>query len=89
LHSDDATKFDVLASQRLKDGDMTETVKLLEDRRKSALIDALAIEMRLACFSEKPDPAGIKSNLSSVGRMFKEYAATLEDSIHSKKLSEN
>jgi hypothetical protein len=61
---------------------MTETVRLLEDMRKSALIDALAIEMRLACFSEQAEAAGTKTNLSSVGRMFKEYAATLENSIH-------
>jgi hypothetical protein len=63
---------------------MTDTVKLLEDMRKSALIDALTIKMRLACFSEKTDAAGIKTNLSSVGRMYQEYAATLEDSIHTR-----
>jgi hypothetical protein len=61
---------------------MTDTVKLLEDMRKSALIDALTIEMRLACFSEKTDTPGIKTYLSSVGRMYQEFAATLEDSIH-------
>jgi hypothetical protein len=61
---------------------MNPPVKLLQDTRASALIDARIIEMKLACFSEKAETSGTKKYLSSVARMFHDYADTLDESIH-------
>jgi hypothetical protein len=61
---------------------MNPPVKLLQDKRNSALQDALIIETRLACFNEKAEAAGIKTNLKFVSRMFRDYASALEESIH-------
>ena len=61
---------------------MTPPVKLLQDMRASALIDARIIELRLAYFTEKAEATGIKTNLRSLARMFHDYADTLDESIH-------
>jgi hypothetical protein len=61
---------------------MNPPVKLLQDIRASALIDARIIELRLAYFTEKAETTGIKTNLRSLARMFHDYADTLDESIH-------
>jgi hypothetical protein len=57
------------------------TLQLLKAKRSSALIDARKMEAQLACLNESAEAAGIKTNLRSVARMFREHIAALDEAI--------
>jgi hypothetical protein len=60
---------------------MNSSLQLLQDKRSSAVIDARIVEAQLARLTESAEAAGIKTNLSSVAKLFRDYIATLDESI--------
>ena len=61
---------------------MKTLLQLLKEKRSSAVIDVRAIEIQLARLNESAEPTRIKADLRSVAAMFREYIATLDESIH-------
>jgi ABC-type transporter Mla subunit MlaD len=62
-------------------GNMSSSLQLLQDKRSSAAIDARTVEAQLARLTESAEAAGIKTNLRSVAKLFRDYIATLDESI--------
>lgn len=60
---------------------MSSSLQLLQDKRSSAAIDARTVEAQLARLTESAEAAGIKTNLRSVAKLFRDYIATLDESI--------
>jgi hypothetical protein len=56
-------------------------LQLLRDKRSSAVIDVETIEAQLARLTESAEACGIKMNLRSVAKLYREYIATLDESI--------
>jgi len=56
-------------------------IKLLKQKRSSALIDARKIEARLTRLSNSAATAGRRTNLVCIVGMFRDYIATLDESI--------
>jgi hypothetical protein len=56
-------------------------LKLLRDKRSSAVIDVQNIEAQLARLTESAEACGIKTNLRSVAKLYREYIATLDEFI--------
>jgi hypothetical protein len=56
-------------------------LQLLRDKRSSAVIDVETIEAQLARLTESAEACGIKTNLRSVAKLYREYIATLDESI--------
>jgi len=61
---------------------MASFLQLLRDKRSSAVIDVQTIEAQLAHLAESAEACGIKTNLRSVAKLYREYIATLDESIH-------
>ena len=65
---------------------MASFLQLLRDKRSSAVIDVQTIEAQLAQLAdltESAEACGIKTNLRSVAKLYREYIATLDESIQS------
>jgi predicted metallopeptidase len=63
---------------------MTSVLQLLRDKRSSAEIDVQTVEAQLAHLAESAESAescGIRTNLRSVAKLYREYIATLDESI--------
>jgi hypothetical protein len=60
---------------------MTSFLQLLRDKRSSAEIDVQTVDAQLAHLSESAESCGIKTNLRSVAKLYREYIATLDASI--------
>jgi uncharacterized caspase-like protein len=60
---------------------MSSSLQLLRDKRSSAAIDARTVEAQLAQLTESAEAAGIKTNFRSVAKLFRDYIATLDESI--------
>jgi hypothetical protein len=56
-------------------------LKLLKQKRSSALIDARRIEAQLTRLSNSAATAGIRTNLICIAGMFRDYIATLDEAI--------
>ena len=56
-------------------------LKLLKQKRSSALMDARRIEARLTRLSNSAATAGIRANLVCIVGMFRDYIATLDEAI--------
>jgi hypothetical protein len=56
-------------------------LKLLRQKRSSALIDSRRMEAQLTCLSNSAATAGIRTNLVCIVGMFREYIATLDEAI--------
>jgi hypothetical protein len=56
-------------------------LKLLKQKRTSALIDARRMEARLTGLSHSPATARIRTNLVCIVAMFRDYIATLDEAI--------
>jgi hypothetical protein len=56
-------------------------LKLLKQKRSSALIDARRIEAQLTRLSNSATTAGIRTNLVCIVGMFRDYIATLDKAI--------
>ena len=56
-------------------------LKLLKQKRSSALIDARRMEAELTHLSNSAATAGIRTNLVCIVGMFRDYIATLDESI--------
>lgn len=76
-----------MASNQAKVTAMNPTLQLLNAKRSSALIDARKMEDQLARLSESADSAGIRTNLSCITRMFRDYIASLDEAIQASKAS--
>jgi hypothetical protein len=70
-----------LAPFRIEVGNMTSFLQLLRDKRSSAEIDVQTVEAQLAHLAESAESCGIKTNLRSVAKLYREYIATLDASI--------
>jgi hypothetical protein len=60
---------------------MPSFLQLLRDKRSSAVIDVQTMEAQLAHLTESAEACGIKTNLRSVAKLYREYIATLDESI--------
>ena len=58
-------------------------LQLLRDKRSSAVIDVETIEAQLTHLTESAEACGIRSNLRCVAKLYREYIATLDESIQS------
>jgi hypothetical protein len=56
-------------------------LKLLKQKRSSALIDARRIEAKLTRLSNSAATAGRRTNLVCIVGMFRDYIATLDEAI--------
>jgi len=56
-------------------------LKLLKQKRSSALIDARRIEAQLTHLGKSAATAGIRTNLDCIVGMFRDYIATLDEAI--------
>jgi hypothetical protein len=56
-------------------------LKLLKQKRSSALIDARRMEAQLTRLSDSAATAGIRTNLVCIVAMFRDYIATLDEAI--------
>lgn len=56
-------------------------LKLLKQKRSSAVIDARRIESQLTRLSNSAATAGIRTNLVCIVGMFRDYIATLDEAI--------
>jgi hypothetical protein len=56
-------------------------LKLLKQKRSSALIDARRMEARLTRLTHSPATAGMRANLVCIVSMFRDYIATLDEAI--------
>jgi hypothetical protein len=56
-------------------------LKLLKQKRSSALIDAQRIEAQLTRLNNSAATAGIRTNLVCIVAMFRDYIATLDEAI--------
>jgi hypothetical protein len=56
-------------------------LKLLRQKRSSALIDARRIEAHLTRLNNSAATAGIRTNLDCIVEMFRDYIATLDEAI--------
>jgi hypothetical protein len=56
-------------------------LELLNQKRSSALIDARMIEAQLTRISNSAATAGTRTNLICVLKMFRDYIATLDETI--------
>jgi hypothetical protein len=56
-------------------------LKLLKQKRSSALIDARQIEAQLCRLSNSTATAGVRANLLCIVGMFRDYIATLDEDI--------
>lgn len=66
---------------------MNPTLQLLKAKRSSALIDTRKMEAQLARLNESADAAGIRTNLSCITGMFRDYIASLDEAIKASKTS--
>jgi hypothetical protein len=57
------------------------SLKLLKQKRSSALIDARRIEAQLYRLSDSDATAGTRASLICIVRMFRDYIATLDEDI--------
>jgi hypothetical protein len=62
---------------------MASVIQLLRDKRSSAVIDIQTVEAQLAHLAESAETCGIRTNLRSVAKLYREYIATLDESIQS------
>jgi hypothetical protein len=62
---------------------MISSLKLLRDKRSSAVIDVQTIEAQLAHLTESDEASGMKMNLRCVAKLYREYITTLDESIQS------
>jgi hypothetical protein len=60
---------------------MVSFLQLLRDKRSSAVIDVQTVEAQLAHLAESAKSCGIRANLRSVAKLYREYIATLDESI--------
>src|ERR1700723_4593867 len=60
---------------------MASVIQLLRDKRSSAVIDIQTVEAQLAHLAESAETCGIRTNLRSVAKLYREYIATLDESI--------
>jgi hypothetical protein len=56
-------------------------LRLLKQKRSSALIDARRMEAQLTGLSNSAATAGIRTNLVCIVGMFRDYIATLDEAI--------
>ena len=56
-------------------------LRLLRQKRSSALIDAQRMEAQLTSLSNSAASAGIRTNLVCIVAMFHDYIATLDEAI--------
>jgi hypothetical protein len=66
-----------------RDSYMASVIQLLRDKRSSAVIDIQTVEAQLAHLAESAETCGIRTNLRSVAKLYREYIATLDESIQS------
>jgi predicted metallopeptidase len=64
---------------------MTSFLQLLRDKRSSAVIDIKTVEAQLAHLPESAS-CGIRTDLLSVAKLYREYIATLDESIQGAEL---
>jgi hypothetical protein len=57
------------------------SLQLLKQKRSSAVIDARLIEAKLFRLSNSTATAGMRTNLLSIGGMFRDYIAALDVDI--------
>ena len=62
---------------------MNPTLKLLEAKRTSAIMDARRIEAELARLNRDAEATGIATNLRCIVQMFRDHIATLDEAINS------
>ena len=78
-----ATKIQTNASSLYKGLHVDTSLKLLKDKRASAYMDALKMEMQLARLTESAEAIGIRTNLRSIAHMFRDHIDMLDEAIAS------